>query len=164
MSEALCGKTLRRSTTQPLFVTLSKAGSTVFSIGVHGKTPAASNFRAWREPKRKSKNAKHFLRVWLHICYTVFSVPSVTIKQFLRYRRVHLTLYHIPAGRYAPLGFAPNGTNVPCFLRKTSTPPRGCLFFPILPPFSAAPLRMTDLGREGLKRYEKHEHHPGTSP
>ena len=49
-------------------------------------------------------------------------------KQFLRYRRVHLIPYHIPAGRKAPLGFAPNGTNVPCFLRKTSTPPRDCLF------------------------------------
>ena len=68
-------------------------------------------------------------------------------------KRIHLISNHIPAGRSAPLGFAPNGTNAPCFLRKTSTPPRDSLRFPILTPFSAAPLRMTVQGKERQKRY-----------
>ena len=38
-------------------VTLSKAGRTVLSIGIHSKTPAASNFREWCKPERKAKNA-----------------------------------------------------------------------------------------------------------
>ena len=77
-----------------------------------------------------------------HLHYRFFRSVSY-LKQFLRYKKVDLTPYHIPAGRKAPLGFAPNGTNVPFLLRKTSTPPRDCLRFPILTPFSAAPLRMT---------------------
>ena len=63
---------LRIWTTPPLFVTLSKAGSTALSIETHGKTPAASNFRAWREPKRKAG-----------MSYT-FALPFFPFRQLLK--------------------------------------------------------------------------------
>ena len=39
------------------------------------------------------------MRVWLHICYTVFFRSVSYLKQFLRYRRVDLTPYHIPLAK-----------------------------------------------------------------
>ena len=51
-----------------------------------------------------------------------------------------------PSARYRRLRFSPLGY---ASTTKTSTPPRDCLRFPILTPFSAAPLRMTSRGKNG---------------
>ncbi len=98
----------------------------------YGISPRESNFREWCKPERKAKNASHFLRVWECLSIQLFSVLTVTNKQFFSLGKVHQTrlislnlLTQVSVLLHPLRSFRKTSTHAPRSLRMTTAPGDG---------------------------------------